>query len=82
MVAPNESGLDIQIEGGPTRDTIYRILRAKIPKQVTAEGKPLDQHASVTVWEKSRRGWWFDAADQRLWIRLADVKDTRVTIAD
>jgi alpha-glucosidase (family GH31 glycosyl hydrolase) len=82
FLSPGDSGLEVRVEGGPTRDTIFRILREKAPQHVTVEGKRLDAFVSTADWENSQHGWWFDAAERRLWIRLAAVRNTRVTIAD
>ncbi len=79
---PAPNGLEIRTEGGPARDTILRILRAKAPKQVALAGAPVAQQASLNEWEACQRGWWFDAADQRLWIRAAGWKDASLSIAD
>jgi alpha-glucosidase (family GH31 glycosyl hydrolase) len=79
---PAETGLEIRIEGGPARDTIFRALRSKAPATVDADGKKLVQQLSFADWEKSRSGWWYDAADRRLWIRLAAVKNAQVKISE
>lgn len=81
-LTPAKSGMEIRLEGGPSRDTILRILRAKAPATVEVDGKVLDQRASAADWEKERQAWWFDAADQRLWIRAAGVENTRIRISD
>ncbi|HEY1602716.1 MAG TPA: TIM-barrel domain-containing protein [Pirellulales bacterium] len=82
VLSPGGSGMELRVDGGPTRDTIFRILREKVPQSVTLEGKPLAAYPSGAEWEKSQSGWWFDVAEQRLWIRLAAVKNTRVTITN
>jgi alpha-glucosidase (family GH31 glycosyl hydrolase) len=81
-VKPSNTGLEIQLEGGPVRDTILRIWRSKAPASVAANGKVLDRRANAAAWEKDQQAWWFDAVDQRLWVRLAGVKDARVKIND
>ena len=49
---------------------------------VQADGKPLNQRASAAEWEQDPGSWWHDAADGRLWIRLAGARNTRFTIED
>lgn len=79
-VNPVEKGTEIQLEAGPARDTIFRIWRPAAPAGVRINQAPLDKHASAAEWEKTQRGWWYDAADQRLWIRLAGARDVRIAI--
>ncbi len=79
-VIPSATGLDIQLEEGPVRDTIFRIWTAQSPRQVRVDKCLLDQQNSRAEWDKLPSGWWYDAADQRLWIRVSGVWDTRVTI--
>ena len=81
-VTPGKDETEIRLAGGPTRDTIWRIWRATAPSTVAADGKQLDQQTSATDWEKSVAGWWFDADDQRLWIRAKAVRDVRVKITN
>ncbi len=68
------------MEGGPSRDTILRVWASKAPEAVKADGKVLDQQSNARDWERTRHGWWFDAKDQRLWIRLAGAQSIRVTL--
>ena len=49
---------------------------------VEEDGKGLDQQSDRKQWEQTRQGWWFDAQDQRLWIRLPSVQNIRVTLQD
>ena len=77
---PLESGLEIRLEAGPTQDTILRVLRSQSPTAVTLDQKPLEKFATVTAWENAKRGWWYDADDERLWIRIAGTRDAVVTV--
>ncbi len=79
---PIENGWEVRIDGGPQRDTILRMLYSSTPSGVSAAGKPIEKFASLAEWEKSRRGWCYDATDQRLWIRVDAFGDSAVTIAD
>ena len=81
-VNPSDLGVDIRLEAGPIRDTILRVWRTKSPQIVRVNQTTLDQSATATEWEKTQQGWWFDTADQRLWIRIAGARDTSVTIID
>jgi alpha-glucosidase (family GH31 glycosyl hydrolase) len=81
-VRPDEKRLDIRMEGGPSQDIIFRILRCKAPSAVKVDGKVLDQRSDPKDSEQTRPGWWFDAKDQRLWIRLASAQDIRVTLEE
>ncbi len=82
FLKPAATGLEIRVDGAPTRDTILRVLRANRPVSVKADGNPLQRFASIADWEKVRQGWTFDAADRRLWIRLAGIKRVAVEIDD
>ena len=79
-VDPTETGVAIRLESGPVRDTILRIWRSQEPREVQIDQTPLEKHVSAADWEQSQRGWWYDTADQRLWIRLAAAHDMVVRI--
>ena len=54
-----------------------------VPKiAVKADGKVLDRQSKLLDWERTHQGWWFDAKDQRLWIRLPSAQDIRVTLGE
>ena len=61
---PSGEGMTVRLSGGPTRDTILRVRSAK-PVEVV--GLP-------------KSSWKYDAADQRLWVRLAKARDVKVMI--
>ena len=77
-----EGGVTIRLEGGPTRHTIFRVWRPQAPAQCRQTNSRSNAVASAGEWEKDQRAWWYDAVDQRLWIRLAGVRDIRVTVDD
>ena len=81
-LVPEKKGSEVRLEGGPSRDTILRVWRSKAPTAVKADGKVLDQQSKLLDWERTRQGWWFDANDQRLWIRLASAQSVRVTLEE
>jgi alpha-glucosidase (family GH31 glycosyl hydrolase) len=81
-VTPVKAGLEIRLQDGPSRDTILRVLRAKAPASIEVDGKTLVQRSSAADWEKDQYGWWFNAADRRLWIRVAGAASTRFEIHD
>jgi alpha-glucosidase (family GH31 glycosyl hydrolase) len=81
-LTPGKNASEIRLEGGPSRDTILRICRSKAPTTIEADGKGLDQQSDQKEWEQTRQGWWFDAKNQRLWIRLASVQNVRLTLRD
>src|SRR5262249_55447029 len=70
-VKPMEKGTEIRLEAGPVQDTIFRVWRTQAPAAVRVDQTAVDKLPGSAEWEKSKRGWWYDAADQRLWIRLA-----------
>lgn len=78
---PSENGLEVSIEGGPQRDTIFRILENRSPTVVNVGGKPIDRSESMNEWEQSRQGWHYDPAGQRLWIRGEAISDVTVAIS-
>ena len=80
FVEPTETGIEIRLEAGPVRDTILRIWRTEAPRSVQIDQTPLDKQASAAEWANSQRGWWYDATNQRLWIRHAGTRDLRITI--
>ena len=61
---PTASGLTITLEGGAPHDTVLRIWSPK-PAQVNG---------------LQRSAWHYDAADQRLWIRLPKTRNTKVMV--
>jgi hypothetical protein len=63
---PSASGLTITLQGGAPRDTLLRIWS---PKPARVAGLP-------------RTAWRYDAADQRLWVRLAKAHNVKVVVAD
>ncbi len=77
---PLESGVEINLEAGPVRDTILRVWQPRPPRQVRVNQTPLEKHESLVTWETSQQSWSYDAADQRLWIRIAKSSDDRITI--
>lgn len=79
-LSPTESGLEIRLEGGPTQDTILRVLQSQNPTAVMLDQKPLDKFNTMKELESAKRGWCYDAADQRLWVRVAATRDAVVTI--
>ncbi len=79
MLAGNKR-LVIRVSGGPKRDTILRIRQPQKVASIQQDGKPIRQIAKKSDWEKSANGWWYDGQDQRLWIRLAGVRDTVVMV--
>lgn len=78
---PKEGSLVIRLEGGPVKDTILRVWSPGGAKSVKRDGKPLRAARARGAWEKSQAGWWYDATDQRLWVRVAKARDTTVEIA-
>ena len=80
FVEPLKSGVEVRLEAGPDRDTILRIWRPQPPRTVRAGEQPLKRCTSAAEWEKDQLAWWYDAADQRLWIRLAAALDVRITV--
>ncbi len=81
-LSPLDNGIDVSIAGGPKRDTILRMLWSKSPASVIVQGNAIRKFETVGDWEQSQRGWYYDATDQRLWVRVDAFKDTTVTIAD
>ena len=81
-LTPSPGRQEIRLEGGPSRDTIFRIRRAAAPSGVGIDGKAADRQATAAAWERSPRGWWYDAAERRLWIRVAGAQNTTVSIED
>jgi alpha-glucosidase (family GH31 glycosyl hydrolase) len=79
-LTPGENGLELRLTGGPSRDTILRIWSPLTPKTVRADGNSLEPRSNRTEWEKADRGWWFDAQDQRVWVRLKDAGHARVDL--
>jgi hypothetical protein len=79
-LTPGGKGLELRLTGGPSRDTILRIWSPQAPKVVRADGNSLEQRTNRTDWEKADRGWWFDAQDQRVWVRLKDAGHARVDL--
>ncbi len=79
---PREQHLVIGLNGGPERDTIFRIWRGQPPKDVQINGQRLNALASLTDWEQANRGWRFDADDQRLWIRVPAAGDVQIRIQE
>jgi alpha-D-xyloside xylohydrolase len=63
---PSSSGLTITLHGGAPRDTILRIWS---PKPARVEALP-------------RTAWRYDAADQRLWVRLPKAHDVKVVVTE
>jgi hypothetical protein len=59
---------------------ILRIWSPEAPKSVRADGNSLEPRTNRTDWEKADRAWWFDAEDQRVWVRLKDAGDARVDL--
>jgi hypothetical protein len=82
LLKAGERGLEVHLEGGPSRDTILRIWQPRPPRTMTRDGKGLDRQATQADWERSRQGWWYAAEDRRLWVRLAGAGSTRVTLDD
>ena len=80
-MSPGERKLAIRIAGGPKRDTILRIRQPQKAASIQQDGKTVPQIAERSDWEKSTSGWWYDVQNQRLWIRLAGVRDTVVDVA-
>lgn len=80
FVDPLESGIEIRLEAGPSRDTIFRIWRPQVPQTVRAGQELLKRCDSAEQCEKERLAWWYDAVDNRLWIRLAGARDVRITV--
>lgn len=62
---PSASGFTISLSGGGARDTILRIWS---PKPAQVEGLP-------------RSAWRYDAADQRLWVRLPKAHNVKVVVS-
>jgi alpha-glucosidase (family GH31 glycosyl hydrolase) len=81
-VNPAATETEIQLEGGPKRDTILRIWQPQQPRAIQINQTLIDKSANATDWEKVERGWWYDPADQRLWIRLANARDERIMISN
>ena len=79
-VIPLEDGVEIHLEDSPVRDTIFRVWQPRPPSQVRVNQTPLEKHESLATWEASQQSWSYDAADQRLWIRIAKSRDVRITI--
>ena len=79
-LTPAENGLEVRLTGGPSRDLILRIWFPQAPRAVQAEAKSLKQRSNRADWEKADRGWWFDAQDQRLWIRLKNAGYARLKL--
>ena len=80
-MSPGNTKLAIRIAGGPQRDTILRVRHPQKVASIEQDGKPVPQIAQKNDGEKSSSGWWYDSQDQRLWIRLAGVRDTVVEVA-
>jgi alpha-D-xyloside xylohydrolase len=61
--------ITVRLTGGPARDTILRVWSPATVTAVERDGRPLPQ-----------RAWRYDAADQRLWVRLPKAASFRVSI--
>ncbi|WP_029247290.1 TIM-barrel domain-containing protein [Schlesneria paludicola] len=70
----------VRLEAGPARDTILRIWQLEEPGDVTADQERLKHCDNGAEWESEENAWWYDSADQRLWIRLRAARDVRVNI--
>lgn len=79
-VDPVERGVGIRLEGGPVRDTIFRVWRPQVPGGVRMGEVPLKKCDSMADWEQEQLAWWYDAADQRLWVRVAGAGDVGITV--
>lgn len=79
-MVPDSRMLRFEIRGGAKRDTILRIRWPVSPAEVLQDGKPIPPFTAPADWEKSTRGWRYDGAEQRLWIRLAGVADTTIQV--
>jgi alpha-glucosidase (family GH31 glycosyl hydrolase) len=64
LCEPTASGLTITMQGGAPRDTLLRVWS---PKPATIAGLP-------------RSAWHYDAADQRLWVRLPKAHNVKVVV--
>jgi hypothetical protein len=82
FVEPLTTGVEIRLESGPVRGTILRVWRPQAPRAVHVDQTPLDKRTNAADWEKTERGWWYDADDQRLWVSIANARDVRVKIED
>ena len=82
FVNPSENGVEIRLEAGSERDTILRVWRTQAPRAVQLDDTPMEQRVTGSDWEKEQCGWWFAAADQRLWVRIPGARDSRITIND
>lgn len=77
---PDEHSLTIRLEGGPVSDTILRVWQPQQPSTVRVAQTDIQKRSSRSEWEATKQGWWHDPDDQRLWVRVPDVKETVVTI--
>lgn len=82
FVDRKDTVLEIRQESKRVRDTIFRIRHSQEPQRVQLEGIPIERHFTQAGWQDSKRGWMYDPADQRLWIRLDQAGDQKISIKD
>jgi alpha-glucosidase (family GH31 glycosyl hydrolase) len=81
-IKPADARADITIEAGPARNTILRVLSPKPPRAVTIGDARAEKQDKIEDWEQSDRSWWYDADNQRLWIRLANARDVTIQVLE
>ena len=79
---PSKNGIAIRLEAGPLQDTILRIWRTQSPKTVLIDGRTVARQLGQNDWEAAKHGWWYDQADERLWIRLPGARDNQIVVED
>jgi len=73
----------VTLDGGPAREYVLRIMTPKSPKQLrlvaTGNVTPLEE-LDRRRWDAKSIGWRYDAADQRLWVRVRAEGKTTVEV--
>ena len=81
-LSPSPAGTEVQITGGPKRDTIFRVLQAELPATVTVDGDAIKKFLPrSTTGNNAGAVGTMTSADQRLWIRVDRCGDMTISIA-
>ncbi|UCH33178.1 MAG: hypothetical protein JSV65_11375 [Armatimonadota bacterium] len=82
--AITDGATEVAITGAAPREYILRILQPGQPKDVrlTAAGETTAlKRLGASQWSAGAVGWRYDAADQRLWVRMRAAGDAEIAIA-